>query len=72
MNMSPHDKEHIEAILNGYGDWFGAQLLRLIARADIPNREALRLGYPEEVEAYERWFYKEDYDFYQEMKQNAH
>jgi hypothetical protein len=50
-----HDKESIEKILHGHGDWFTAQLLRLIMKADSGNLERLRLGFPEEVAAYEHW-----------------
>jgi hypothetical protein len=37
------------------GDWFSANLIRLIAQADANNREALREAYPDHVAAYERW-----------------
>ena len=47
--LSPYDKERAFDILDGEGDWFSAQLLRLIAKADAENREKLRLGFPEEV-----------------------
>lgn len=36
-------------------DWFTGRLLRLITSADLVNRERIRLGFPEEVRAYERW-----------------
>ncbi len=39
----------------GSGDWFTIKLLTLIAKADGQNRERIRLGFPQEVEAYERW-----------------
>lgn len=41
-------------ILLGHGDWFDAQLIRLIAKADSVNRERLRKGYPAEVREVER------------------
>lgn len=41
---------------NGTGDWFTVKLLALIAKADGQNRERIRLGFPQEVEAYERWY----------------
>jgi hypothetical protein len=53
--MSDWDREHIDKIMGGYGDWFGAQLLRLIAKADASNRHLLSLGFPDEVAAVERW-----------------
>ena len=54
--ISEHDKAHIEEILRGHGTWFSAELLRLIAKADLTNRDKLRQVFPEHVEAYEKWF----------------
>lgn len=54
--ISEHDKEHMEQILAGYGDWFSAMLLRLILKADKDNREKLRQVFPEAVAAYEEWY----------------
>ena len=45
----------LEAAMGGYGDWFTSFLLRLIAKADIENRELIRLGFPDHVAAFERW-----------------
>jgi len=53
--LSAHDDAHMEEILKGYGDWFSAKLLRLIAKADGQNMERIRLGFPEHVAAYERY-----------------
>ena len=53
--MSEYDKQSIERILLGEGDWFGARLLRLIQKADRSNRERLRAGFPEEVAEFEKW-----------------
>lgn len=53
--LSPHDRENIDRIMGGYGDWFSAQLIRLIAKADFENRARLRLAFPDHVEAYEKW-----------------
>jgi hypothetical protein len=47
----------MEDIVAGYGDWFSAQLIRLIAKADRTNIEILRKAYPEHVEAYESWYH---------------
>lgn len=55
--ISEFDKTHITEIMAGRGDWFGAQLIRLIAKADTENREKLRLGFPDYVKAWEKWFY---------------
>lgn len=52
--MSPYDKENIVKIVDGHGDWFTAQLLRLIAKADRVNRERIRAGFPEEVCEFEK------------------
>ena len=58
---SQYDLDHIEEILfDGHGDWFGAHLLRLIRKADVINRELLRLVFPHHVEAVEAWYKKED------------
>ena len=53
--MGPWDREHLQEILLGHGDWFTARLIRLIARADPARKERLRLGFPEEVAAVEEW-----------------
>lgn len=53
--ITDYDKAHMADILAGHGDWFTAQLLRLIAKADRTNRERIRKGFPAEVEAYEKW-----------------
>lgn len=50
--LSQHDKEHIGEILAGYGDWFSADLIRLICKADGGNRGKLQSVYPEHVQAY--------------------
>lgn len=55
--LSQHDRERIDEIMGGYGDWFSARLIRLIAKADRENRELLRQVFPEHVEAYEDWCY---------------
>lgn len=64
MGISQHDKDNLGDILAGYGTWFTAELLRLIAKADDENLEKIRKGYPAEVEAYERWYYKDSYETY--------
>jgi hypothetical protein len=53
--ISEYDRAHVGDILRGNGDWFSAHLLRLLAKADRDNREALRLVFPEHVAAYEAW-----------------
>jgi hypothetical protein len=53
--MNRYDRENIGNLVAGEGDWFTAKLLRLIAKADASNRERLRLGFPDEVAAYDAW-----------------
>ena len=47
--ITDHDRDQIENILGGYGDWFSAQLLRLIAKADVDNKELIRQVFPDHV-----------------------
>ena len=63
--LSDFDRAHVGDILAGNGDWFSAELLRLIAKADTANRAKLRLGFPEHVQAYLDWY------FWAEVKANA-
>src|SRR5262245_8617450 len=52
--LSEHDKERLGAIiLKDYGDWFSAQLMRLIAKSDPDNKALIRSVFPDHVEAYE-------------------
>ena len=53
MNLT--DTVALPQILAGHGSWFGARLLRLIAKADSVNRDKLRKVYPAEVAAVERF-----------------
>ena len=58
------DESRIEHIMNidipawqsGRGDWFTVRLLSLIAKADVMNQSRIQDGFPDEVEAYQRWF----------------
>lgn len=57
---STFDRESIEHILKnpkGSADWFGAHVIRLVSRADLWQRERIRIIYPEHVAAYEEWYY---------------
>jgi len=50
--MNQFDKENVESILlEGQGDWFTANLFRLIAKADNNNRAKLFEVFPVEVAA---------------------
>jgi len=53
---SDYDVANLSDILTGrVGDWFDAELFRLIRHADGENRELLRMVYPLHVQAYERY-----------------
>lgn len=55
--LSPFDLDHFEQLLiPSWGTWYAAHLIRLLAKADVDNRNLLRLAYPEEVAAFERWY----------------
>jgi len=51
--LSDYDYAHFRDILIGHGDWFSADLLRLIKKADAENKECLRLAFPDHVQAYD-------------------
>jgi len=55
MPLSEYDKEHIEDIICGQGDWFTAELIRLINKADITNLHKLEAVFPDEVKAVNNW-----------------
>jgi len=54
MPLSQFDRDNVEAILSGHGDWFTAQLMRLVVKADMKNRRLLTKGFPEEVALVEK------------------
>ncbi len=54
--ISQYDADHVEEMFDPRNTWFGAQMMRLIAKADRENKERLRLAFPHAVAAYERWF----------------
>jgi len=51
--LSNFDRENMEELLAGHGDWFSAKLMRLIMKADRENKERLRLAFPDHVQAYD-------------------
>lgn len=55
IEISEWDRTHVEEAL--YGDWWGAHLLRLIAKSDPVHTEVLRQVFPSYVEAYEAWYF---------------
>lgn len=55
MTLTEYDRKNIGAIMGGHGDWFTAQLLRLIAKADLHHRALLAKGFPEEVRLVKAW-----------------
>ena len=52
--MSEYDRTHVGLVMQE-GDWFTADLFRLIDKADRENRERIRVAFPDEVAAYEAW-----------------
>lgn len=54
MPLSQFDRENVVPILQGHGDWFTAQLMRLVVKADGRNRTLLARGFPEEVQLVEQ------------------
>jgi hypothetical protein len=60
MEVSRFDREHIGEILADPAhlrfDHFSALLFHVIAKADPHSRQRIRLGFPEHVAVYERWF----------------
>ena len=54
--LSAFDLDDFERLMSARNDWFAADLVRLIAKADRENRERLRAGFPGEVAAFERWY----------------
>jgi len=58
--LSNFDRENMDRLLAGYGDWFSAKLMRLIMKADRENKERLRIAFPDHVQAYEDYMRGED------------
>ena len=48
--ITDHEKNNIDEIIRGEGDWFNAHLIRLIAKADAKNRKKLYWAFPSVVE----------------------
>ena len=53
---SAYDVAHMGQIVCGFGDWFSAELYRLIVHADGNNRALLRRSFPLHVAAVEEHF----------------
>jgi hypothetical protein len=53
--VTDYDRAHMADILQGKGDWFSAQLIRLIAKSDFENKARIRLAFPDHVLAFEQW-----------------
>lgn len=47
--MSEHDRLNVKEIVEGYGDWFNAMLLRYIATLDNSQRVLWALEFEEQV-----------------------
>lgn len=54
--ISDYDREHLGDIIAGHGDWFTAQLLRLMHKADSENFMKLAVSFPKEALAYTKWY----------------
>lgn len=59
VGITDYDRANMDRIMAGYGDWFTAKLLRLMAKADAENLDRLRQVYPEEVQAWVDWYYRD-------------
>jgi hypothetical protein len=53
--ITDYDLEHIGEIIAGDGDWFTAQLLRLMHKADSENFAKLAHAFPDVGAAYLMW-----------------
>ena len=54
--MSAYDRANVGRLISDPGcDWFTARLLRLLCVCDPERRERIRLGFPEEVAAWEAY-----------------
>jgi hypothetical protein len=60
--MSQFDKENVKGILEGEGDWFTANLFRLIAKADKGNRAKLFDAFPDEVKVVHKYLTGKNYE----------
>jgi len=52
---SQWDIENLDLIMSGHGDWFSAELFRLMRKTDAKNRKRLGVAFPFHMEAYYRW-----------------
>jgi hypothetical protein len=61
--MNQFDKENVKSILLEHeGDWFTADLFRLIAKADNNNRAKLFKVFPDEVDTVHKYLTGKDYE----------
>jgi len=54
LQISEHDRLNVEEVMAN-GDWWSADMLRLIAKSDIMHRMLLSVVFPSHVLAYEDW-----------------
>ena len=52
--MSEYDRTHVGEIIRK-GDWFTARLFQMFQVSDPDNIERFRVGFPDEVAAWEAW-----------------
>ena len=50
------DKARVHKILDGDGDGFEDNLLRLFVKADSENQRKLRVSFPEVAKRFDNWF----------------
>jgi len=55
MKITKAEQELYFSMTDPHADWFSAQLIRLIMKADYINKEKLRKSFPELVEVVERY-----------------
>jgi hypothetical protein len=60
--MNQFDKENVKSILLEEGDWFTANLFRLIAKADNNNRAKLFKAFPDEVDVVHKYLTGKNYE----------
>ena len=60
--MNQFDKENVKSILLEEGDWFTANLFRLIAKDDNNNSAKLFKAFPDEVDVVHKYLTGKNYE----------
>lgn len=53
--VSDFDKANVDKIMKGMGNWFSAEIFRLMGKADLTNRMKLATAFPEIYEEWYKW-----------------